>query len=205
MTLHLLKASAGQVYESNPVAHWWLIRWGWAGLVAFKLVAVLLVLLAAWVVARYRPRAAANVLSFACGVTALVLGYSGSLLARGHVHASTQGFRDVNALRAEARVLEAKLRQLHEYEHFLDRLADEVRAGHASMDEAVTRLAASEWARQPVWWSPSEGGLRNRSDPQWLACLLRNYIRSLEEDKPRDLAAVAGQERGESMEVMGGE
>jgi hypothetical protein len=205
MTCYLLRTSAGQVYESNPVAHWWLDRWGWAGLAGFKLIMVSFVLVSTWALARYRPRAAANVLAFACGVTALVLAYSGYLLASGRAHGGTGRFRDEVALRAESRVLEAKIRQLQEYENCISRLAEQVRAGHVSLDEAVTRLAATRWARQSVWWSPSRGGLRNCSDPQWLADLLCNYIRALEEERPRDRTAVSWQESGESMEAVGGE
>src|SRR5260370_38691788 len=79
LTCYLLRTSSGQFYESIPVACWWLARWGWAGLAGFKLAVVLLVIVAVNRAARHRPRTAACVLSFACGATAVVIGYSCSL------------------------------------------------------------------------------------------------------------------------------
>src|SRR5215471_13598299 len=54
ITCYLLGAAPGQFYESNPVARWWLDRWGWAGLASFKAATVLLALAAVGVVARRR-------------------------------------------------------------------------------------------------------------------------------------------------------
>ena len=36
LTWWLLAHSYGQVYEANPVARWWLMRYGAAGLAGFK-------------------------------------------------------------------------------------------------------------------------------------------------------------------------
>ena len=73
LTGFLLRTERGHVYESNPVAQWWLAHWGWAGLAGFKLGALLLVMTAANFIRRHRPRTAAQVLNFACGATALVV------------------------------------------------------------------------------------------------------------------------------------
>src|SRR2546421_1505927 len=80
LTCYLLRAAPGQVYEGNPVARWWLLRCGWVGLAGFKLAVVLLVLTAVQRIAHYRPHTAARVLAFACAATALVIGYSCTLL-----------------------------------------------------------------------------------------------------------------------------
>ena len=37
LTWRLLLQSHGQVYESNPIADWWLSNYGWSGLAAFKI------------------------------------------------------------------------------------------------------------------------------------------------------------------------
>src|SRR4051794_13958293 len=81
VTYALLRASPGEFHEGNPVARWWLDRWGWAGLACFKAVVVLLVLATAGAVARRRRRAATGILAFACGATALVVAYGCTLAA----------------------------------------------------------------------------------------------------------------------------
>ena len=43
LTWRLLSSRGSAVYESNPVAAWFLGRFGWMGLTAFKAVAVLVV------------------------------------------------------------------------------------------------------------------------------------------------------------------
>ena len=42
LTCILLRRGGGRVYEGNPVADWWLDAWGWTGLVAFKVLAIVL-------------------------------------------------------------------------------------------------------------------------------------------------------------------
>jgi hypothetical protein len=79
LTWWLLSHSDGQVYESNPVARWWLANHGWLGLAGFKVVGVLLVIGLAAVISRYRPRAAGRVLGFACAALTVVVLYSASL------------------------------------------------------------------------------------------------------------------------------
>src|SRR5437588_12828510 len=44
MTWWLLRHGDGVVYESNPVANWWLGRFGWTGLAGFKGAVALLAL-----------------------------------------------------------------------------------------------------------------------------------------------------------------
>jgi hypothetical protein len=82
LTWHLLHRPGAGAYESNPVAAWWLARFGWAGLAGFKLSLVLLVAALSLVVSRRRPRAAGRVLAFGCSALLAVVLYSG-LLVRG--------------------------------------------------------------------------------------------------------------------------
>jgi hypothetical protein len=79
LTWWLLDHSDGEVYESNPVANWWLARHGWLGLVAFKAGGVLLVIGLVAFISRYRPRAGGRILGFACAILALVVLYSAFL------------------------------------------------------------------------------------------------------------------------------
>ena len=79
LTCWLLGHSEGQVYEANPVARWWLLRYGAAGLAGFKGAVVLFVLTLVTFIARREPRAAGRILNFACVSLVLVDLYSASL------------------------------------------------------------------------------------------------------------------------------
>jgi hypothetical protein len=80
LTWVLLQNTGGMVYESNPIANALLSRYGWAGMIMFKLTDVLLV---AWIVTLlsiFQPRAARRVLSIACGIVGMVALYSSYLI-----------------------------------------------------------------------------------------------------------------------------
>ena len=205
LTSYLLQTSAGRVYEGNPVAHWWLAHWGWVGLAGFKLATVLLVVLVVRVVARSRPRAAANLLSFACAVTALVLGYSGFLLASTRGQERPWPLRKAAALRAEARVLDAQVRQLRDYERCVDQLAEALIAGQYGLEEAVARLAATEWAQNPSWRYSLRTIHPDRTDAEWLASLLLDHVRLLQRDRPQDQGAAPPEPRSEMAEGISSE
>ena len=76
LTRHLVSATDGQIYESNPIANWWLSNLGWLGLGAFKLLTMLTVAGLVVAISRSRPRAGRRVLSFACVAVAAVVAYS---------------------------------------------------------------------------------------------------------------------------------
>src|SRR5690349_18620406 len=109
LTSYLLRTEYGSVYESNPVARWWLARWGWAGLAGFKLAIILLVIASVKLIARYRPRTATHVLSFACGATALVIGYSCTLLGTARAHGLALNKEDMVRIVAKAYQLDAQV------------------------------------------------------------------------------------------------
>jgi hypothetical protein len=79
LTRHLLDEGGGEIYESNPVASWWLASYGWMGLVSFKFAMVALVDALSVFIAAYRPKTSRRILLFACTVTALVVAYSAYL------------------------------------------------------------------------------------------------------------------------------
>ena len=79
LTCWLLGHSEGQVYEANPVAGWWLARYGAAGLAGFKGAVVLLVLTLVAFIARRESRAAGRILIFGCVSLVLVDLYSVAL------------------------------------------------------------------------------------------------------------------------------
>jgi hypothetical protein len=82
LTWLLVHQSGGVFYESNPVAGAWLSRFGWPGLVAFKLGAFILLVSSVIFVARHRPAGARLVMLLACLVVGGVAGYSYVLLFR---------------------------------------------------------------------------------------------------------------------------
>jgi hypothetical protein len=80
LTWWLVVHTGNEVYESNPVAAWWLARYGWAGLTVFKGVAVLLVTGLATVISLGRPQIGGRVLTFGCAAVGAVVCYSAFLV-----------------------------------------------------------------------------------------------------------------------------
>jgi hypothetical protein len=81
LTAWLLTRPEQGVYEANPVASELLTRWGWPGVIALKLAAVLLAGGVAVFLSRRRPRAGLGILTFGCAITGAVVLYSGCLAA----------------------------------------------------------------------------------------------------------------------------
>src|SRR4051794_32152626 len=73
LTLRLIDETGGLVLESNPLAAWWLIHYGWAGMAGFKAALVLLITGLAGCVAWRRPRTGELLLVFACGAQSAVV------------------------------------------------------------------------------------------------------------------------------------
>lgn len=82
-TYALIETGGGAVYEANPVAGPWLERYGWAGLAAYKLAAVLVVAGVVVVLAGRSRRAATGVAAAGCAAVLCVTLYSRDLLANG--------------------------------------------------------------------------------------------------------------------------
>lgn len=72
----------GNFRESNPVALYFMLRWGDKGMIYFKLAMVALVCTIAHIVSLERPAWAQRLLQFATVVVAAVVVYSGVLLLR---------------------------------------------------------------------------------------------------------------------------
>src|SRR5262245_20197181 len=81
LTLHLLQQSNGRVYESNPLAGWWLARLGSLGLALHKVLCVFLFGALVVTIFRLNPRKGGQVLAFGCVAVALVVCYSSCLIA----------------------------------------------------------------------------------------------------------------------------
>jgi hypothetical protein len=192
LTCYLLRTASGWIYESNPVAQWWLVRWGWAGLVGFKLAVILLVMAAISLIARYRPRTAGHVLSFACGATVLVVAYSCTFLGTARCRGLALTREDELRIRTKAAQIDAEVHQLQEYLQLLDQLAEDLNAGRYSLEAAVTRLAATPRAQNPTWLKMQQLTHPGRSDREFLAASLLHQARLLAERDAEDRAAAAG-------------
>jgi hypothetical protein len=183
LTLWLLSSKAGRVYESNPVANWWLEAFGWAGLAGFKAATMLLAGAAVAVLARRRPRAARGVLTFGCAALALVVGYSSALAA--FVQPTPEDRRETAALE-EGEVLKERARDLHNHLVMQSRLCKQVLAGECTLDEAVARLEQSPVTRDPRWLRNWRRELPGRTVKEYVREALVRYIQELRADSVAD-------------------
>jgi hypothetical protein len=181
LTYYLLRTAPGKVYESNPVAQWWLVRWGWAGLAGFKLAVVLLVLAAVQFIALYRPRTAGHVLWFACGATALVVGYSCTLLGTARAHWRPFTWEDEVRIRSEAAQIDARVQQVQAFYRLRDQLAEDLNAGRYSLEALVSRLAATPEARDPDWLKSLRHAHPAHSNRESMAEFIRYHAHLLAE------------------------
>jgi hypothetical protein len=156
MTCLLLGRSGGEVAEVNPVAGWWLERFGTAGLAGFKAAVVAVVLLLTAAVARLRPVAAGRVLGLGCGALDAVVLYSSALLAadvRTFLGAerplSEEEIRAENA--AEVAKLAPAARIYERYDARITALAREVAAGRRTLRQAAAALAQTARGRDPAF------------------------------------------------------
>jgi hypothetical protein len=168
MTWYLVQGSGGHVYESNPVAGAWLESFGWAGLMVFKGLAILLVGGSALYISYHRPRVAGRVLVFACAVTAGVVLYScylSFLSARSvSVETSAGALADLQSLR-----LDREMHKQRAYQALVARLANDLAAGRRSLTDAVGELAATDKIQDGPWMRVLRRTYPGRSDAECLA------------------------------------
>lgn len=75
-----LLLNTGQFIETNPIANYVLAEWGFAGVTAFKLIVVSLVMLIANIIAIRRIRTSRRLLHFGTLLVGCVVAYSGVLM-----------------------------------------------------------------------------------------------------------------------------
>jgi hypothetical protein len=167
LTWLLLERGSGAVYESNPVADWWLSRYGWAGLAAFKVLTVLVVVGLTAVVSRTRPRSGGLILSAACSLLAVVVGYSCYLVGGGATRDPDSA--ELVGIRAQAAQLDAEWDKSREYTLRLRQLSAELAAGRCSLIEATAQLGSTRRAQDPAWLQRLRTYLPARSDEETLA------------------------------------
>jgi hypothetical protein len=146
LTWLLLQQSGGGAYEWNPIASWWLARFGWCGLGLFKLGIVGLIGLVARIVSRHRPQVADRLLAFGCAVHLAVIVYSGWLVPR--VIAQADQTAKTQAVEQQVQL---DVRQFGAYRSLLSELRKDVASRHRSLPEAVAILSRAEWVHRPEW------------------------------------------------------
>jgi hypothetical protein len=144
LTRFLLERQGGGAYEWNPVASWWLARFGWAGLAGFKLGTVLLVAAVSVIVSRRRPLAAGRLLVFGCAALLAVIVHGGRLVPGVHAEAECAEQTD-----AQAQRLDRQLLRVNAYTNLTYQLGNDLVARRRSLGEAVDVLSAAEKARDP--------------------------------------------------------
>jgi hypothetical protein len=149
LTWLLLQRGDGVVYESNPVAGWWLAAFGWAGLAGFKVGTVLLVTALAILISRHRPLVGGRVLDFGCSLLAVVIGYS-CYLAHLDTRAEETPREASELAQANAR-MEAETNRGAEYRSLMQELTGDLIASRCSLVEATTRLRNNAKAKDPNW------------------------------------------------------
>jgi len=184
VTWSLVHSSGGHVYESNPVAQWCLGRWGWTGLVGFKLGLILVATTAFALVARSRPRAAAAALTFSCAATFAVIVYSCTLFGSIPGRARDFPYRDEATLEAEGRSFDEQLRQGNLYRLVLEEAAGEFLLGRSTLEAGVARLTATPKGRSPAWLAKLREVYPGLCDSECLMASILDRARALQEEKP---------------------
>ncbi len=145
LTWLLLRRSGG-AYESNPAAAWCLQRFGWTGLIAFKLGMCLAATLLIVAVSRSRPRAAGRILYFACASLLAVVLYSGTLVPEVFAQAERE-----ESIKTRREILENGFSRYRAYDALLNELRDQLCADRCTLIDAVRALLETEHARTPQW------------------------------------------------------
>jgi hypothetical protein len=180
LTCYLLYGNPGQVYESNPIADWWFMRFGWVGLAGFKAAAVLVVAGLAAVVSLRQWRKGGQILSFACSMVAVVLLYSCGVA--GHIHSSAAD--DLPQVEAQARHLDGIVLQGRRYQALIEQLSRHLIDDGGELAPAVTVLARSEKGRDTNWLRLLRASYPGYSDRECLAInLMKSTVLSLKDSK----------------------
>jgi hypothetical protein len=146
LTAWLLSVHPEWVVESNPVAAWWLARFGLAGLAVFKVATVVVVGLICRRLLRSRPVLGHGVLAGACLVVLTVVGYSSYLAHDLHGHAQV-----LDVLEREGQTLDVKHAELQAYHKMVNHLVNDLVANRLTLKEVVNQMSQSDRSHDPVW------------------------------------------------------
>lgn len=151
LTWYLLTQSGGHVYESNPVAQWWLVHFGWVGLAGFKAAAMSLAAGLGIYLFLRRPAVGHRVLGFGCAALVTVVVYSGYLIQTVHASASDPD-DDIAFLAGRAKQIEESFRVGDSYRKEMEETSAALLAGNSTLTEAVVRIRNTRKAQDPEWY-----------------------------------------------------
>lgn len=171
MTAWLLAHPSGGVYEANGLARAVLIRYGVAGLAAYKGLLVLLTCVLVGVVAAHRPAAARRLSLFACAAVGVVVLYSCGLLLHLEAHPPAPGTQDLAVLRRERERLQQYACARAEFVQVLDYQTEALAAGRCTLPEALAALGATAPARDPAFMARYRSWMGAHSDRECLAAM----------------------------------
>jgi hypothetical protein len=177
LTWYLLRAGGGEVYESNPVAAWWLAHYGWLGLAGFKAATVALAAGLGVLVFLRRPQAGHRLLGFGCAALAAVVLYSAYLCDDLRRRPAGLDSAEVARLQESEARLDVGLRRAGTFRDVLAAAADDLRGGRCALEEAVGRLAATEQANDTAFMRRFQIYYPGRGERECLALALVNHIR----------------------------
>jgi hypothetical protein len=199
LTAWLLRQHEGGVYEANPVARWLLETCGWPGMILLKLASVLLaggVCLILW---RRRPQLGRRVFAFACGITGIVVGYSGCLAVALEADSSLDAAAEARAMQAQRQHLDDRLAAQVEYQAVLTAVCQDLVDGNCGLAAAVARLQDTTQGRDPGWMKSLHVFWPDNTDAECLALSLLRHVSLLAKDD----TTTAGRLTGEYRELFG--
>ncbi len=188
LTWRLVQHSAGQVYESNPLANWWLRHYGWLGLAVYKGLAVGLVLALWAIVVRSRPRVGRWMLTFACSAVAVVVLYSSLLAGYLQVRPNEPKPDELRQVLRQSHWLDDQVNQYRRYTLLSNRLRHEVIARRCTLSDAACELAASEKAQNRFWLDQLRRRFGGSSDEE---CLAASFLQETAANLSKDPALAA--------------
>jgi len=171
MTWYLIERSKGIVYESNPLAAWWLQTGGWLGLAAFKAGVVLLAGSLILIVSLQRPHLGHGALGLSCAVVAGVVFYSGWLAGVSRSHEE-----QLQEMVTQKDLLQEEGERLLAFRNTLIRLTDDLIAGRSTLKKAVQHLEQSTDAQLPLSLQGTWRSKSAQSQEEWLARILMNRV-----------------------------
>jgi hypothetical protein len=169
LTGWLLQRPEQSVYEANPLASGVLALWGWPGMVALKLAAVLVACGVGVFLYQRRPRAGLGVFVFGCVITGAVVLWSGCLALALETDPDGLSSSEDRRLREETEAIGRKQATLAEYQRCIGRIADDLIGARCGLKEAIDRLGATEQGQDRAWLRTVRDFYRNESDLECLA------------------------------------
>jgi hypothetical protein len=198
LTWAVIRNGLGHVYESNPVAAWFLHCQGWAGLALYKAAMVLTSSSLSTVISWRRPRTGGLVLSLGCGVSAAVVLYTGYL----YLACAGPLDEDRNARQETVRRQEQQTR-VKELLRLQEGLAEEMVAGRLGLSEAVAQLELAVREEDAPWLTGLQLFHPDHSFRQLLAIRLIHLCQVKRSGDPQAARALEERLTGEYRSLFG--